>query len=312
MDRAAARANPLTIAAIIAARAADRPTAAAIRAPGRDALTYGGLHAAVGRVAETLARMGFGRGARVAVVLPNGPEMAVTFLAVTSAATCAPLDPRLNERDFAFSFGDLGASAVIVEGDRIPAAVTAARRLALPLIELVPQLDGPAGTFALRGSVVDRAARSQDAESDDVALVLHTSGTAPRPKIVPLTQRNLSVSAANIERFLELAADDSCLNVMPLFHIHGLVGALLASMAAGASVICTAGFRGSDFARWLRDCEPTWYTAVPTVHQAVLDACGSASLAPHRLRFIRSSSAALPPGVLHALTVRFGVPVIEA
>ncbi|MBE0594643.1 MAG: non-ribosomal peptide synthetase, partial [Gemmatimonadales bacterium] len=150
--------------------------------------------------------------------------------------------------------------------------------------------------------------------TDRVALILHTSGTTARPKIVPLSQANLAASARSIARHLALEPTDRGLNVMPLFHIHGLVGSMLASIAAGASIVCTPGFDDERFFEWVARFEPTWYTAVPTIHQAVL-ARGEAyrRLAPaHRLRFVRSSSASLPPKVLHALETLFDAPVVEA
>jgi acyl-CoA synthetase (AMP-forming)/AMP-acid ligase II len=144
--------------------------------------------------------------------------------------------------------------------------------------------------------------------------VLHTSGTTSRPKIVPLRQVNITASAYHIAESLALTEADVCLNIMPLFHIHGLIAATLASLAAGGEVVCTPGFNAFRFFAWFEQARPTWYTAVPTMHQAILQ------LAPRhrelirgsRLRFIRSSSASLPPQVMLALEQAFGVPVIEA
>ena len=150
--------------------------------------------------------------------------------------------------------------------------------------------------------------------ADHVALVLHTSGTTSRPKLVPLTHGNLCVSARNVARTLELTQADRCLNVMPLFHIHGLVAALLASICAGASIACTPGFHQVRFFDWLDEFEPTWYTAVPTMHAAVLARSQERAeqVARHRLRLVRSSSAPLPMPIREGLETTFGVPVIEA
>jgi acyl-CoA synthetase (AMP-forming)/AMP-acid ligase II len=147
-----------------------------------------------------------------------------------------------------------------------------------------------------------------------VALILHTSGTTSRPKIVPLLQSNLVASARNIGSSLALTPADRCLNVMPLFHIHGLIAAVTASLAAGASVWCAPGFDALKFFGWMKEAKPSWYTAVPTMHQAIL------SRAPRNqdvidavpLRFVRSSSASLPAQVMLALADTFKAPVIEA
>ena len=152
------------------------------------------------------------------------------------------------------------------------------------------------------------------AQPQDVALVLHTSGTTSRPKLVPLTHANLCASARHIQETLRLQGKDRCLNVMPLFHIHGLMGALLASCAAGGSVVCTSGFDASQFFAWLEALQPTWYTAVPTIHQAVLALAGRNREVIGRcpLRFIRSSSSALPPAVMRDLEAALGAAVIES
>ena len=160
----------------------------------------------------------------------------------------------------------------------------------------------------------DASGAIADPGPDDVALVLHTSGTTSRPKIVPLRQRNLGCSAAGIAGSLRLTSADRSLNVMPLFHIHGLLAGLLAPLSAGGSVACTGGFDAFRFFSQLRDLNPTYYTAVPTMHQMVL-ARSSRHTSEARsagLRFVRSSSASLPAPVLDDLRGLFDVPVIEA
>jgi oxalate---CoA ligase len=131
---------------------------------------------------------------------------------------------------------------------------------------------------------------------------------------VPLSQRNLVTSAGNIRESLALTPEDRCLNVMPLFHIHGLLAALLASFNAGASVVTSPGFDAFKFFAWLEETQPTWYTAVPTMHQMVLSRAGRQQeiVKNSKLRFVRSSSASLPPTVMAELEQTFGVPVIEA
>ncbi len=144
--------------------------------------------------------------------------------------------------------------------------------------------------------------------------MLHTSGTTARPKIVPLTNANVAASARHIAQSLALSPVDTCLNIMPLFHIHGLIAAVTASLAAGAAVCCTPGFNAFKFGDWLASQHPTWYTAVPTMHQAILMRMRNnhEGARAARLRLIRSSSASLPPQVMAELEDVFGAPVIEA
>src|SRR5208283_544566 len=127
------------------------------------------------------------------------------------------------------------------------------------------------------------------AEEVDIALILHTSGTTSRPKMVPLSQINVTASAYHIGQSLSLTPADVCLNIMPLFHIHGLIAATLSSLAAGASVVCTPGFNALKFFSWFEEIDPTWYTAVPTMHQAILARAerNRDIIAKGRLRLIR-------------------------
>jgi acyl-CoA synthetase (AMP-forming)/AMP-acid ligase II len=192
-----------------------------------------------------------------------------------------------------------------------------ANRLGIPVARLVPQPEQGAGTFSLvLPSSLSAAAGSapRRAEPNDIALVLHTSGTTSRPKIVPLAHRNVCASARNVCQSVALTADDVGLIVMPLFHIHGLIAALLAPLSAGGTVSCSAGFNALKFFSWLGEVRPTWYTAVPTMHQAILTRASKNAevIATHRLRFIRSSSSSLPPTVIAELEKTFGVPVVEA
>lgn len=306
--------SDLSVHRIIAQRAAQTPEAQAIAAPGRGPLSYGALWAHVEETAGVLRTSGLGRGDAVAIVLPNGPEMVAAFLAVASCATSAPLNPTYSEREFDFYLSDLDAKALLVQaGDDSP-ALEVARTRGIPVLRLHPQTEGAAGLFTLEGEPVGPAREEGLAESADVALVLHTSGTTSRPKMVPLSHTNLCTSAYNIATTLRLGEADRCLNVMPLFHIHGLMAAVLASMAAGASIVCTPGFYATQFFDWMQACRPTWYTAVPTMHQAILARAESHRevIESRPLRFIRSSSASLPPQVLAALEATFGAPVVEA
>ncbi|MEQ9350355.1 MAG: acyl--CoA ligase, partial [Alphaproteobacteria bacterium] len=295
------------------ARGADR--APALLAPERPSLTYGGLRRLVADGAAALRERGIGPADKVGLVIPNGPEAASAFLVLASAAVAAPLNPAYTEDEYAFYLDDLKARALVVPAGFQTPAVAAARRLGITVLPIEVDPAAPAGVFTFGdGRVGVTVGAGAIATPDALSLVLHTSGTTSRPKIVPLSQANLAASADHIVASLNLTADDRCLNIMPLFHIHGLIAAVLASLAAGAGVCCTPGFNALRFFGWMRDVQPTWYTAVPTMHQAIVARAGrqdSSDGQPH-LRFIRSSSASLPPQVMTALEEAFGCPVIEA
>jgi acyl-CoA synthetase (AMP-forming)/AMP-acid ligase II len=297
--------------------AAASGAAVAFVAGGRPPLSHEGLRRHIERTVAALNRFGIGRNDRVAIVLPNGPEMASAFVAIAAGATAAPLNPAYRAEEFEFYLSDLKAKALVVERGSASPAREVAAKLGIPVVEIASAPADPAGVFELvpaAGAAASPAANGGFAGRDDVALVLHTSGTTSRPKIVPLTQRNICASACNIRDTLALGPADRGLNIMPLFHIHGLIGSVLASLAAGAGIYCTPGFNALKFFGWMDESAPTWYTAVPTMHQAILAraAHNRAAIAAHPLRFIRSSSSSLPPQVLRELEQAFNAPVLES
>ncbi len=288
---------------------ADAP---AIGAPGRQAMSYRDLAGQISETRDFLGHAGLADGDRVALVLPNGPEMASAFLGVASGLTAAPLNPAYRGDEFRFYLEDLDARLLIVEEGSGSDAIAVARDLGMGLAEMCVGENARAGAFTLR--LREEPGRRTVTHDAGTALVLHTSGTTSRPKIVPLSRDNLAASAANIVQSLALSPDDRALNIMPLFHIHGLVGAVLSTMRAGASVHCAPGFNPLKFFSWCEDVRPTWYTAVPTMHQAILARTprNATTLASMDLRLIRSSSASLPSRVMEELESTFGCPVIES
>ena len=291
--------------------------APAISAPNRSPLRFGALRQLIDDTLAVLNSLGIGRNDRVAIVLANGPEMATCYMACASGVASAPLNPAYRADEFEFYLSDLNAKALIVEQGSSSPAIAVAQKLGVRLIDLVVPADAPAGMFTLHprdGGSGTATTQGGHAEPGDVSMVLHTSGTTSRPKIVPLSQANLAASATHIRRTLQFSADDCGLNIMPLFHIHGLIAGVLAPLAAGSQVFCTPGFNALKFFAWMDEAKPTWYTAVPTMHQAIV-ARASKNLeviARHPLRFMRSSSSSMPPQVITELEAIFKAPLIEA
>jgi len=307
--------NHLTLGDLISLHVHQHSNDPAILGIEGKSITYQQLFEQIDDTVKFLNGLGIGNNDPVAIVLPNGPMMATAFLSVTSGASSAPLNPAYTAREFEYFIKDLAAKAVIVQENSDSPVVEVAQNLSIPIITLIPKANAPEGLFtctsdAQPGTVLNPG----KAKRSDIALILHTSGTTNRPKMVPLTQKNLCTSAENIRQTLKLTPKDRCLNIMPLFHIHGLMAAILASMAAGASVVCTPGFYAPKFFGWLDEFNPSWYTAVPTMHQAILNRSQNHldSIKKSSLRFIRSSSSSLAPNVMGAIEETFGVPIIEA
>jgi amino acid adenylation domain-containing protein len=307
--------TPDSIDNLLGAAARRDSASPAILGLGRDPLSYRGLLDQIGSVTAALRDHGVRREDCVAIVLPNGPEMAACTLAVASWCCCAPLNPGYTATELDFYLSDLQPRAVIVEAGPESPIVAAAAARGIPILRLHVLREEPAGVFRLEGPCFeDCALDPRAAAPDGAALLLHTSGSTARPKLTPLTQANLCRSARNIADSLSLSPADRCLNVMPLFHIHGLIGAVLSSLAAGASAACAPGFHAPDFLSWIDHFRPTWYTAVPSMHQAILARATRQGRPPRRtsLRFIRSCSSALAPKLMAALEAAFSVPVVEA
>ena len=263
----------------------------------------------MGRV---LRGMGIGREDRVALMLPNGPEMAAAIFSVASNAACAVVNPAYASDELERYFDALRLHALI-----IPAGIDSpARRVALArglrVIELATARYAEAGLFALGTDHAGKPSRDPVGPGS-IALLVLTSGTTAVPKIVPLTHANICTSAYSSVASVALTETDRCLNVLPLFHCHGLIATVLAALAAGAGVVCTAGCDVNSFFGWLRDFRVKWYSAVPTMHQAIL---AQARQHPEqvencRLRLIRSASAPLPPRVFAELERTLATTVIE-
>ena len=306
--------NALCIYQLIKNQSEDNPEAYAILASDRSPLTYKNFITQIDNTLRTLRSLGINRNDRLAVVLPNGPEMAVSFAAIASAATFAPINPFYRLNEFEHYMRNLNPKGLIVSSEADSPARQAAKKLSIPIIDLKPTYDAGAGIFDLIGKQELTPVRDSSSKQDDIALVLHTSGTTSHQKIVPLTNKNICISGHNIAFTLQLGSYDRCLNVMPLFHIHGLIGAILSSWTAAASVVCTSGFDPLRFFEWMDKFHPTWYTAVPTMHQAVLthSSINKEIIGSRPLRFIRSCSAPLPKEVMVALEGQFNAPVIES
>jgi len=269
------------------------------------ALSYAELQRALEAAAGRLAAAGVREGDRVAVIAAGGPAMIVAFLAVVaSGAAAAPLNPALGLAELTAELADLGVSRLLHDGAASAAAAAAAAGVPASVIGIQDGqllVDGRAGE-----------PRAEAGGPGSLALLLHTSGTTSKPKTVPIRQRNLVASAGAVARTYELAGDDVTMCVMPLFHVHGLVATVLATLSTGGTVLLPR-FRPSAFWDEVARHGATWYTAVPTIHARLLAQAQAVPAPPgHRLRFVRSCSAPLPAVLWRRYEDAIGVPLVEA
>jgi acyl-CoA synthetase (AMP-forming)/AMP-acid ligase II len=285
----------------------------ALVSPGGPTLTYDQLRAQVRRLMDQLRSFGITQSDRVAIVLPNGIEVIASFLAVSGVATAAPLNAAYKPDEFEFYLGDTSAKAVITGPDAGEDAVNAAPKGAL---HLTVEMDDE-GELNLTGPAAGASGGGATSKPEDVALVLHTSGTTSRPKRVPLTHRNLTTSLRNVAATYSLSDTDVSFCIMPLFHVHGLVASTLSTFQSGGTVVVPPKFNPLNFWPVVKEHGVTWFSGVPTMHQALLTraknrGAGDEPAGAEKLRFIRSCSASLPPVLMEEMERLFGVPVVEA
>lgn len=283
----------------------------AIVIPEGPVLTYGSLRDQVDQTAETLASLGVRRGSVVSMSLGNSLEFLVTFLAVARAGgVAAPLNPQYTAEEFQFYMED--ASPVLTLLPPGPhQARKASEELRVPVVEVVSDVNGNVRLKSV-GSEISTRKDPVPPMVEDIALFLHTSGTTSRPKGVPLTHGNLLASVKNIRETYLLTPDDVAMVVMPLFHVHGLLGVALSTLSSGGSVVIPTKFSASTFWDVKDETGATWYSAVPTIHKILLDRADQDNAPSECFRFIRSCSSPLSTSLLGRLEDRFGVPVLEA
>lgn len=240
------------------------------------------------------------------------------FLAVIRVrATAAPLNAAYTSEEFEFYLSDSESKLLLTPLEGNNPAQTAATKLNIPLGSVCFNKTEEETKLSISLNQTESANSVSELinEPSDVALFLHTSGTTSRPKGVPLSQHNLVSSVRNIESVYRLSELDSTVIVLPLFHVHGLIAGLLSSLGAGGAVALPAAgrFSASTFWKDMIQYNATWYTAVPTIHQIILDRHQSNPEPVYpKLRFIRSCSASLAPVILGRLEEAFGAPVLEA
>lgn len=306
--------EPSHILDLIEYHAASQPRHPALLAPGRKPLDYRNLYNHITHVAKVLQARGFYRGDRLAVVLPEGPVLAQAIIAVSAVATCAPINPGFRVAEYGILLRDMNAKAVLVPADGETAVAEAAAELGIQTIAVRPDARAAAGLFTVDSVPDSPLPKAALTRPEDIALLLHTSGTTAKPKRVALTHGNVCLSAWNTATTLSLGPQDRCLNVMPLFHIHGLIGALLSSLAAGGSVVLPGRFDSPRFRGHLEALDPTWFTGTPTILHEIADRAtwqNDTGFGQH-FRFVRSASAPMPIHLLKQIEEQFKVPVIEA
>eukprot|EP00658_Telonema_sp_P-2_P007124 TRINITY_DN12655_c0_g1_i1.p1 TRINITY_DN12655_c0_g1~~TRINITY_DN12655_c0_g1_i1.p1 ORF type:complete len:744 (+),score=118.13 TRINITY_DN12655_c0_g1_i1:24-2255(+) len=298
----------------------DRPFILSPTHPQKRTLSYRRLHEFVRDMAGRMRELGIRQSDRVAVLLPNCPESGTALFALTVGCCYAPMSASLSRGELEWALADLPAAALVLpEGSSEDSAgVQAAAALGIRVLELREDIE-TIGVFELVGPVpsqcwaVPCGAEPAEQPMDSPVLMLHTSGTTNRPKLVPLSAQNLGCAALCVANTLKLQSRDVCLNMMPLHHLHGIAVNVLATGIAGGSVVCAPGLQegGGSFFEMSRRFGVTWYSAVPSIHLSILEHKLLHNPAPlPLLRLIRNCSAALLPSVAERMEAAFECVVL--
>ena len=275
------------------------------------AIEYEFLAKNIKKIGKQLSSIDIKNNKICALVLPNGIDMAISFLALINYVTVSPLNPSYTREEFLFFLEDLDCDFIIADDNASNALVEAAKLLKIKLFYLDSY--SPENELLIKSLPTSSKSLPNQNKTDDICLILHTSGTTSRPKQVQLSCMNIISSALNIANVLKRKKDKG-MNIMPLFHIHGLIASLLSSIVTGSSLVCTSGFNALTFYDRLRNFNPSWITAVPTMYQAILSRASRNKeiIQSSKLRLLRSSSAAMPVATIETLENVFQCPVIEA
>jgi acyl-CoA synthetase (AMP-forming)/AMP-acid ligase II len=270
-------------------------------------LTYDSLREQVLNMANALASIGIRRGDAVAIALPNGLPAIVSFLAASIAGTAAPLNPAYPYEEFHFFLGDTDARVLLCPSVGAEFVRTAAKDRKIPVFSV--EMNDKGQVYLANAPTGGKAT---EPTADDIALILHTSGSTGKPKRVPLRHFNLAISSANIANTYALTEEDVSLCVMPLFHIHGLIGSTMSTLLSGGTVVVPTKFNALSFWRTVAEHRVTWYSGVPTMHQLLLARSRGKPVEAASLRFLRSCSAPLSAELIDKIEGIFGVPFVEA
>jgi acyl-CoA synthetase (AMP-forming)/AMP-acid ligase II len=289
------------------------PNHHAIECPGYRPLTYRDLRLQVLYVVKALNAMGFHRNDRIAVIMPAGPETAVIIISVMAGFTSVPLNPQSSVQEFSRNFSQLKINAIIIQKGHDTAAAGVAKSQNIPVIELVP-VSGFAGKFELEPKAVKDTKEVEFATPSDIVVLLLTSGTTGTQKIVPITQRQFTLTKQRMINAIKITNTERFLHILPYYHAMGLGTPLLGTLLAGGTVICTKDFIASDFLPLLKTYRPTYSSAGPAVLRAILREIKKASpeeLKDNSLRGIRSGSAPLSAAITQELGRLLGTTVTD-
>lgn len=269
---------------------------------------------------------------RVGVLIPNGPELATLLVSLVTKWCAAPMNPNITASEIKHELESMKCTSLIILSgfSNNSSIVEVASSLGLIVIALHPSV-AVTGLFTLqlvqtstKAQVCSRSTLSGHNSNQNIVLLLHTSGTGGKKKLVPYTLEMLITGVCCIISSWNLSPDDRCLNMMPLFHIGGIVRNIFSPLLSGGSVITCNAFDPVLFWDILMTRRFTWYYAAPTMHHAILLEAShrvTASQSSNKfnlkqiikpVRFIANAAGGLLPALAESLKRVFQTTVLTS
>jgi acyl-CoA synthetase (AMP-forming)/AMP-acid ligase II/acyl carrier protein len=280
----------------------------------QNSLTYQDLWKLINNIHQQLGYLGVTKNHKIALLASaNSAETATAILAFSSCATCVVINPQLTERELTEYLSQLSIQMIFYFPEYTYLVNQVANKLNLKPIELIREPNS-VGKFNLAIEEEKHFQQNNFTQENDLALIFATSGTTGRSKLVPLTHKSLYYCCENTAKILQLSEQDICLNMIPLYHVHGIVTNFFLPLFSGGKVCLNGDFNPDLFLDWLTESQATWYSVSPPIHQIILNIIQEKGLENRQihLRFIRSGAASLSSQIITALEQLLNIPLIEA
>ncbi|EXA29003.1 hypothetical protein FOVG_19432 [Fusarium oxysporum f. sp. pisi HDV247] len=254
----------------------------------------------------------------VSIALPNGPLLAATCIAVTTYYTASPINPAAGPEQFRADILQARANFILTTKDeytklQLDASWVSENKIQVFVMDWtrdegisLKTLDGEAVPTGNTKRVPNTA--------DDIGLILFTSGTSGTKKVVPLTVHSIIAGVDFVIESWGLTSEDICLNMMPLYHVGGLVRNIFAPIFSGGSTVCCPSFDANLFWDVAETIQPTWYYASPSMHSIIIAeaAARPEALRKSRIRLACNAAGGLLPSLAYQLRDTFNCVVLPS
>ncbi|KAK7432184.1 hypothetical protein QQZ08_001129 [Neonectria magnoliae] len=253
----------------------------------------------------------------VCIALPNGPLLAAASVAVMTSYIAAPINPATGPEQFKSDFIQSGAGCILTSPQeyaslRLEEKWVEENNVTIVFVEWTHGDDFKLSDCRGQPLLPSNVTRVQPNLGDEICLVLFTSGTSGTKKVVPISTYSLVSGVAFVVESWGLKDTDVCLNMMPLYHVGGLVRNIFAPLFSGGSSVCCAVFDPTLFWDVVENIGPTWYYASPSMHTVILSGARSDALRASKIRLVCNAAGGLLPSLACQLRDTFNSIVLPS